>query len=166
MAYKLKDGLHWWALRTRANFERTVEDQLRTRNLEPFLPTYRAFSRRTDRRKLITLPLFSGYVFVHADLSVFATKVHVLQTRGVVNIIGGPEGPIPVLPREIESVMRMCASDRMLEPCARLEVGKPVRVVSGGLAGVIGVVVEVKGKGKRIICNVNLLNRAVAAELR
>jgi transcription antitermination factor NusG len=166
MTYKIIEGAHWWALRTKANFEKTVADQLGGRQLEAFLPTYRTFSKRKDRRKIITLPLFSGYVFVHTNLSDFDNRLRVSQTRGVVKIIGGPEGPVPVRTSEIDNIRVLCDSERLLEPWARIEVGKPVRIVSGGLAGVIGVVVEVKGKGKRIICNVNLLNRAVAAELQ
>jgi transcription antitermination factor NusG len=73
---------------------------------------------------------------------------------------------VPVHTSEIDSIRMLCDSDRLLEPLTRVEVGKPVRIVAGGLAGVVGVVAEVKGKGRRIICNVNLLGRAVAAELR
>jgi transcription antitermination factor NusG len=166
MTFRIIEGTHWWALRTKAHFEKTVVDQLEGRHLEAFLPTYRTFSRRKDRRKIISLPLFPGYVFLHADLTDHDRRVSVLQTRGTVQIIGGPDGPVPVHTREIDSIRVLCGSDRLLEPLARVEVGKPVRIVAGGLAGVVGVVAEVKGKGRRIICNVNLLGRAVAAELR
>lgn len=166
MAFQLKDGVRWWALKTRANFERTVLTQVEGKSFEAFLPTYRAFSRRTDRKKIISLPLFSGYLFVRTDLTVFEHRVALLRTRGLVKIIGGPDGPEPVNDREIDNIKTLCASDRMLEPWARIEVGKPVRIVSGGLSGVTGVVVDVVGKGKRIVCNVELLGRAVAAELK
>jgi transcription antitermination factor NusG len=62
--------------------------------------------------------------------------------------------------------MQLCNSERLLEPWGKIEVGKRVRIVSGGLAGVIGVVIDIKGKGKKIICNVEMLGRAVATELR
>lgn len=166
MTYSIVPGAHWWALMTKGNFEKTVVDQLEGRRLEAFLPTYRAFSKRKDRRKIITLPLFSGYVFVRTVLGDPDNRIRILQTRGVVRIIGGNEGPIPVRESEINSIRKLCESERLLEPWARIEVGKPVRIISGGLAGVIGVVVEVKGKGRRIVCNVNLLGRAVAAELQ
>jgi transcription antitermination factor NusG len=166
MTFKLPDGVHWWAIKTRANFERTVFDQLRAKSFETFLPTYRVWSRRTDRARLIDRPLFPGYLFVHTDLSIFNHRVAVLRTRGLVRIIGGSQGPEPVRDSEIESIQILCASDRMLEPWSRLEAGQLVRIVSGGLAGATGVVVEVAGKGKRIVCNVELLGRAVAAELK
>ncbi len=166
MAFSLKEGMRWWALRTRSNFERTVEEQLVGKSFETFLPTYRAYSRRVDRKKLITLPLFAGYMFVRTDLVGFAHRVAILQTRGLVKIIGGPEGPLPVRDAEIENLKMLCCSDRLLEPCGCVQAGDHVRVVSGGLVGVTGVVVDIVGKGKRIICNVELLGRAVAAELK
>ncbi len=166
MPYNLKDGIHWWAIHTRANFERTVEEQLAGRELRLFLPTYRTFSRRKDRKKVITLPLFSGYLFVHTDLTAFDTRVAILRARGVAKIVGGPEGPEPIPEEQIQSVMQLCDTDRLLEPWGCIEIGKRVRIVSGGLAGISGVVIDIVGKGKKIICNVELLGRAVATELR
>lgn len=166
MTYKLQEGVHWWAVRTRANFERVVDEQLSRRALESFLPTYRTFSRRTDRKKVISLPLFGGYLFVHVDLSDFDKRVAILRARGVAKIVGGPEGPEPVPDDQVLSVRRLCTSDRLLEPWGKLEVGKRVRIVSGGLSGVTGVVADIKGKNKKIICNIELLGRAVATELR
>jgi transcription termination/antitermination protein NusG len=166
MSYSLKDGIHWWAINTRANFERTVQDQLVGHNVEVFLPTFKTFSRRKDRKKIVSLPLFAGYLFVRVDLTAFDTRVAILRARGVAKIVGGPEGPAPVPEEQIESVMRLCSSDRLLEPWGKIEIGKRVRVVAGGLAGVTGVVVDIKGKNKKIICNVELLGRAVATELR
>lgn len=165
MSYVLKEGLHWWAIHTRAHFERMVQQQLIARSLQTLLPTYRTYSRRKDRKKVITLPLFAGYLFVHTDLTSLDTRVAVLRARGVTQIVGGPDGPLPVPDQEIENVTRLCSSDRLLEPWGRIEVGKRVRVVSGGLAGVTGVVLDVLGKGRKIICNIELLGRAVAAEL-
>lgn len=166
MTFHIIDGEHWWALRTRSNFERTVARQLEALRLEAFLPTYRAVSKRKDRRVVNTLPLFSGYVFVKADLTDVDTRVNVYRVRGVVSVVGGSQGPIPVRCSEIDSIALLCKSQRMLEPWARLEVGKTIRIVRGGLAGVSGVLVEVGGQGKRIICNVELLGRAVAAQLQ
>ena len=165
MTYRVAEGVHWWAVRTRSNFERKVQQQLAARRFEVFLPTYRKPSRRTDRKVWLTAPLFSGYLFVHTDLSVIENRVGVLQARGLVNVVGSGNGPVPVADFEIESVRRLCDSDRMAQPWERVREGAVVRVISGGLAGVVGVVLEVRGKKRRIVCNVDLLNRAVAAEL-
>lgn len=165
MTFQIAEGVHWWAIRTRSNFERKVEQQLTSRDVEAFLPTYQRPSNRKDRRVWVTAPLFSGYLFVHADLSEMASRVEVLRTRGLVNIVGGPLGPVPIPAFEIENVRLLCDSDKMVAPWERVHEGSVVRVISGGLAGVVGIVVEIKGKTKRLICNVDLLNRAVSAEL-
>ncbi len=166
MAYTLKEGIRWWAVKTRANFEWKVQDQLVGRSIETFLPTYRTYSKRKDRKKIIEVPLFSGYLFVHTELAKFDNRVAVLRASGVVKVIGSPAGPEPIPDDQIDNVVHMCTSDRLLEPWGRIEVGKPIRVISGGLSGVTGVVVDIVGKGRRIICNIDLLGRAVAAELR
>ena len=44
--------------------EKTVADVLSARGLEIFLPLYESLRRWKDREKLLTLPLFPGYVFV------------------------------------------------------------------------------------------------------
>jgi len=166
MPYILQEGVLWWAISTRANFERKVEEQISARSIETFLPTYRTFSRRTDRKKIVTLPLFRGYLFARVDLSVFDLRVAILRARGVARIVGGPDGPEPIPEQQIASVRTLCATDRLLEPWGRIEVGKPVRIISGGLLCVTDVVIDIKGKNKKIICNVEMLGRAVATELR
>lgn len=165
MAFPLKTGPHWWALRTRANFERKVLAQLTLKTFEAFLPTYKCASKRADRKKILELPLFSGYLFVRTELSVFDKRIAILRTPGVVSIVGSPSGPEPIPDIQIDSVIKICQSKRVLEPVSQLEAGTPVRIVNGALSGVSGVVVEVRGKGRKIVCNVDLLGRAVAAEL-
>jgi transcription antitermination factor NusG len=165
MSYRVVEGTHWWAVRTRSNFERKVRDQLLGRRLEVFLPTYRKRSERKDRLVWLEAPLFSGYLFVRTDLSLLANRVNVLQARGLVSIVGGPDGPVAVPDFEIDNVRKLCESDRLVAPWNLVRQGAVVRVVSGGLAGVVGVVVEVRGRQKKIVCNVELLNRAVSAEL-
>ena len=38
MTFRIPEGLHWWAIRTKANFEKTVFAQLTNRQFEAFLP--------------------------------------------------------------------------------------------------------------------------------
>src|SRR3989304_6520863 len=61
--------LRWYALYTRPRHEKAVAGQLARRQIEAFLPLREVLSRRKDRRKLVQLPLFSGYVFVRTALA-------------------------------------------------------------------------------------------------
>jgi transcription antitermination factor NusG len=165
MAFIDKAGVHWWALRTRANFEKKVHEQLTSKGIEAFLPSYERPSKRTDRKKTFSAPLFPGYLFCHTELANFDKRVAVLRTPGVVSIVSGPNGPEPIPDSQINSVITICQSKRFFEPLSQVEVGAPILIVHGALAGVSGVVSQVRGKGRRIVCNVDLLGRSVAAEL-
>src|SRR3990172_6049569 len=58
----------WYALYTRPRHEKAFAEQLAKREMEAFLPVREVLSRWKDRRKLVQLPLFPGYVFVHTSL--------------------------------------------------------------------------------------------------
>src|SRR3989449_10296778 len=54
----------WYAVWTRNQCEPKVEEGLKRRRFEVFLPRVRVSSRRRDRRKILARPLFPGYVFL------------------------------------------------------------------------------------------------------
>ncbi|MSO23904.1 MAG: hypothetical protein EXQ58_11825 [Acidobacteria bacterium] len=54
----------WYAVYTRSRQERAVKTQLDERAVENFLQTYEKISQWKDRKKLIQVPLFPGYLFV------------------------------------------------------------------------------------------------------
>ncbi|MCA9522478.1 MAG: hypothetical protein KC609_15975, partial [Myxococcales bacterium] len=101
---------------------------------------------------------------VQAELTL-PTRIAILECRGVVELLGSPSGPIPVAGEQIHSIQRMIASRTTLEPLPRLAPGACVRIESGPLSGVVGVVLRGPDERMRIICNVDILGRAVATEL-
>ncbi|MEE8209751.1 MAG: shikimate kinase, partial [bacterium] len=54
-------AIQWYALRTMSRHEQKVTDRLLGKDFHAFLPTIEAWSRRKDRRKRITRPMFPGY---------------------------------------------------------------------------------------------------------
>ncbi len=77
----------WYAVWTRSQCEPKVEEGLRRRRFEVFLPRVSVSSRRRDRRLVLARPLFPGYVFLR-----FAPSregyIRVASTDGVV--VAGP----------------------------------------------------------------------------
>ena len=71
---------HWWALYTRHQHEKVVADVLSAKGFEVFLPLYDSIRRWRDRQKLLSLPLFPCYVFVHGGLN---RRFQILNTPGV-----------------------------------------------------------------------------------
>ena len=54
----------WYVLRVRSQAERLVHVGLHHKQFEVLNPTYQALSIRKDRRKVLTRPIFNGYMFV------------------------------------------------------------------------------------------------------
>jgi len=151
----------WFAVYTRSNCEFKVSRQLSSRGFEELLPVYRSRRHWSDRTRELDLPLFAGYVFCRFDAR---HALPVLSTPGVVRIIGSGRTPIPVTDSEIDAVRAICTSGVRAQPWPYLEVGRRVTLVNGPLAGVEGIVIELKNEF-RLVVSIALLQRSVAAEI-
>jgi transcription antitermination factor NusG len=136
-------------------------DRLANHGLESFLPLYRSIRFWKDRRKELELPLFPGYVFVHASLN---DRVRLLQVPGIVQFIAFNGQPAPVPECEIESLRRTLAAHLGAEPYPYLKLGRRVRLRGGPLAGLEGVLVDKKRK-LRFVLSIDLIQRSVAVEV-
>jgi transcriptional antiterminator NusG len=153
----------WYAVHTRARHERIVADELRRRKFEVFLAQYQTWSTRRDRRKRLTKPLFPGYVFVHSEM-LPEQRIGILQTRSVARIVGRGAHPVPIPAHEIESVRLLIAGASDAGPHQPIREGLRVQIMDGPLRSVVGRVIS-SPRGKRIVVEVELLGRAVAASL-
>lgn len=151
----------WFALRIRANFERTAAMHLRERGYPEFFPTFEAEKKWSDRIKRISKALFPGYVFCSFDPG---RRLPVLSSPGVLHIVGLGKTPMPVDPSEIEAVWATLQSGVPVRPLPFLEVGQRVVATKGPLAGVEGRVMRFKG-AYRLVVSLTILQRSIAAEI-
>jgi transcription elongation factor/antiterminator RfaH len=147
----------WYVLHTRSRFENVVRDGLAKKSVEVFLPKVPVQSRRRDRRLMIRVPLFPGYVFVKSALDPLQ-HLNILKTIGAVRLIGTKAGPVPVPEETVDSLMIMVAAEEPLTTGERLKRGDRVVVVTGPFAGVIGIFVRYAGKS-RVVVNIEALGR-------
>jgi transcription antitermination factor NusG len=152
----------WYALHVRHNHEKTVSTVLRQKGYSEFLPTYRARRRWSDRSVEIEFPLFPGYLFCQLDPG--RPRTPIVTTPGVIRLVGGSRGPIPVEANEIAAVHKVVSSGIVSEPWPFLEAGQKVRIEHGALAGVEGILIEVKNK-QRLIVSVSLLQRSINVDI-
>jgi transcription antitermination factor NusG len=141
-----------------------VEINLLKKGLEVFLPRTSVFSRRRDRKRLLQVPLFPGYVFAHVQMS-HENYSHIIKSPGVVRLLGWNGKFYPVPKETIESIRIMLASRRSCYPWENLQQGQRVRIVEGPLAGAVGRVERVNGRKRRLVVTVELLSRSVAVDL-
>jgi transcription antitermination factor NusG len=151
----------WFAIRVKSNFEKKVATGLRNKGLEEFLPMYQSKRRLSDRYKTVDLPLFPGYLFCRLDLD---HRLPLLTTVGFLYIVSVGNKPVPVDEGEIAAVQFVVRSGVPAVPWPSLAVGQRVRLESGPLCGLEGVVTQV-GMRDRICVSVTLLQRGVSVEV-
>jgi transcription antitermination factor NusG len=151
----------WFAVYTTSRHEKRVAQHLHQREIEHFLPVYRAEHKWKDgTRALLDLPLFPGYVFVRIPPHV---RVEVLEVPGVVSMIGSGSRPAPLPDLEVEA-LRVGLDPTRAEPHPLLTVGQKVRIKVGALTGLEGIVVR-KKSGFRVVLTLDLLMQSIAIEV-
>src|SRR5262249_52038339 len=124
-------------------------------------PLYKREHRYAERRTYSELPLFPGYVFcrfnVHATLPI-------LTTPGVRQILGAGNKPIPLCEKEMISLQTAIKAQVPVQPIPFFQLGQKVRISSGALAGVEGIVLSFK-QCLRLVLSVTLLQRSVLLEI-
>ena len=116
---------------------------------------------RDGSKVTLDLPLFPGYLFVRVERS---ERVQVLQVPGVVSFVGGTGRQPASLPETEINALRSGLPLRNAEPHPLLTVGQRVRIRSGPLAGMEGVLVRRKNS-LRVVLTMDLIQQSVAVEV-
>lgn len=155
------EGSHWYAIRTRSRSEKIVSDQLAGREIEEYLPLVTRISQWKERKKVIEWPLFQGYCFArfcHDE------RLTVLQTPGVVEIVGSGESPESIPEDEIVAIQHVMEHPRPCESHPYLEEGMSVSVTRGPFEGIKGTLVR-KRDGYRLVLSIRLIRQSVAVHI-
>jgi len=161
----MNDGLNWFALLTRSNFEQTVHSAIVKKKIEAFLPKIKRKSSRKDRNLMIETPLFPGYIFVKSKFEA-ADQLQVLKTIGAVRLLGNKSGPLAIPPSQIESlkIVTSTSMDLITGINIRLKKGDPVMIINGPMAGAKGEFTRHKGKG-RVVIKIEVLGQYAGVEV-
>jgi transcription elongation factor/antiterminator RfaH len=154
---------NWYAIHTRSRFENVVLDALTRKQVEAFLPKITVRSKRVDRKKMIQVPLFPGYLFVKTSLEP-DEHLEVVKTVGVVKLVGNIQGPVPISGESVESLKIMIQGSQEILTGSQFKQGDRVMVVSGPFTGVMGAFVRYRGKG-RVVVNIEALGQYAAVEV-
>ncbi len=151
----------WFAVYTKSNHEKMVNSQLLNKDIESYLPLRNITSQWKDRKKLVQIPLFPGYLFVNTSPNSLSS---VFNTKSVVSVLGDHTKPISIPDEQIESIKKLLDSDLVYDPYPYLIIGKEVEIINGPLTGTTGKVVERNGTYK-VIISIDMLKRSVAVEI-
>jgi transcription antitermination factor NusG len=151
----------WYAAYTCANHEKSVAEQLSVRSVEHFLPLYESVRRWKDRRVHLQLPLFPGYVFVRLALR---DRLQVLQIPSLARLVSFNGTPAALPEAEIEALKAGLERGLHAVPHPYLKAGRRVRITTGPLEGLEGIVIR-KKNALRFVISLDLIMRSVAIEI-
>jgi len=150
---------HWYAVRTKSRQEKAAASRLGSVDISHYLPLHAEVRQWSDRKQLVQIPLFPGYLFVHLDV-LSGEKLEVLKTPGVVGFVGNPSGPLPIPDNQIESVRKAASCGDECSSRFLLSQGDRVRVVRGALTGIEGVLVKL-GSRSQLMIAIEVIQRSV-----
>ncbi|MGK5091725.1 transcription termination/antitermination NusG family protein [Deltaproteobacteria bacterium TL4] len=135
MQYSEKE--HWYVLRVRSKFNQLAERSLINKQFSVLNPTYQEWSQRKDRRKLLTKPIFNGYMFVQTVLNP-ESHLEILKTYGIIELIKTSSAPVLVPDEQIQNI---CLLEKHIGQCIYTPVyavGDLVTITQGPLKGLVG----------------------------
>jgi transcription antitermination factor NusG len=134
---------------------------LSDKGFEIFLPLYKSTRRWKDRVKELSLPLFPCYLFVWGGLD---RRLYILATPGIRGFVTVGSRPAVLQQSEIDAIRQAVTECSLVEPHPFLRSGDLVKIKSGPLVGIEGILVR-KKKTFHLVLSVELLQRSVAVEV-
>jgi transcription antitermination factor NusG len=138
---------NWYAIRVKSRSEKKVYSDLIEQKIEAYLPMQKKLRQWSDRKKWVEMPLISGYVFVYISRKEYES---VLRTYNVVCYVYFEGKAAVIRDEDINLLKRMLGQVEVeLEiTVEQLKPGQMVEIISGPLCGVIGELIDFKGKNK------------------
>ena len=154
------EDAHWIAFYTLARREKDLMRKLEAAHVPFYAPLIpRRLHTAGGRVRHSYVPLFPGYVFAPVDDE---QRRDALATNTVARWLPIPDEELLVC--DLRAIKRLIDSEHPLTPEARIEPGQFVRVKSGPLRGVEGIVLKRRGE-QRLMVAVRFLNQGASIEL-
>ncbi len=141
---KQKMNRKWYAIYTRPRWEKKADRLLQERGISSYCPLHKTKRQWSDRIKLVELPLFTSYVFVHISES---EMQFVRSSPGVLNFVYWNGKPAIIKEKEISDIKRFLDNYEEVEAVQTdVKPGDKISVAAGPLMDQKGRVLDVKKK--------------------
>jgi transcription antitermination factor NusG len=152
---------YWFALYTKPRSEFKAAEQIKSIDVEYYLPSIVKIRQWSDRKKKITEPLLKGYIFIFANEK---ERILSLEQYSVVRCISERGQPARIPEWQIDNLKKMLTNQSEFYVREGLVRGVKVKIKEGPFEGVIGTFQEIDNE-KTIAVSIDLLNRSVIAHL-
>jgi len=138
----------WFALYTRARWEKKVSEILTRKKFENYCPINKVVRQWSDRKKIVHEPLFTSYVFARvSEFDITSLR----QVHGVINFVYWLGKPAVVRDSEIETIRDFLAGHVNIKlEKTPINANDKVRVLTGPLMELEGEVLSVKRRTVRV----------------
>jgi len=136
----------WYAIYTKSRNEKKVYARLVEAEIESFLPLQKILKQWSDRKKWVEEPLFISYLFVYINQNEY---YKVLDVIGVVKYITFERKAAPIPEQQILAIKQFLNNeeDQMISS-ESFKIGDQVEIFRGTLKGLLGNLVDIRGKQK------------------
>lgn len=154
----LPKQLAWYAVYTRPRHEKKIYARLKQEKIEVFLPLQTTIRQWSDRKKKVSEPLFSCYIFVYISSKDY---YKILNVDGVVRYITFNGKAVSIPEKQIRFIRMLLEQEIEIEETKEpMPKGARVEIMIGPLTGLTGELLEDAGK-KRVIIRIEEINKAL-----
>ena len=154
---------NWYGLQTRPRHEKIVAHRLEERGVTTFLPLITEVHRWSDRKKSVEVPLFGCYVFAKFVPN-RTESLRVLRVDGVFGLVGARGEGAPIPEEQIDAVRTLMEERLPWSSHPFLKIGQRVRLRSGALDGVEGILISRNGD-RTLVISVDAIQRSLAVRV-
>jgi len=150
----------WYAVYVKSRYEKKTFKLLEEKHIETYLPLINRLKQWSDRKKMVEEPLFKSYVFVRTDLKDY---FEILNTPGIVRFVCFEGKPVPVPENQLVAVKSYIGEfdgEEEIDRLQDLHEGQLVEIAYGQMKGLIGRLVEIKGK-QRLLVNIEAVGQSL-----
>lgn len=140
----------WYVVRTRHNCESKLVDTLEKAGIKSEAPMYTTIRQWSDRKKKCTVPLLNSIVFVHTSEKDLNELYQFNHVKGILKELGKPAIVRDDEMETLRCIAREWSGEKVtaLESGEQFEPGDTVKILRGPFKGVIGELIDLKGKHK------------------
>ncbi|TRX50212.1 UpxY family transcription antiterminator [Fulvivirga sp. M361] len=126
----------WYVAYTKPRNEKKVTERLTSRDFEVYCPLIKVLKQWSDRKKMVSMPMFTSYIFVRL---MEPERKKVLHDPGVLNFVYWQGEPATLRETEIDSIRKIEQNGLEIHVSGdRPNHGEPVIITEGVFKGLSG----------------------------